>query len=311
MDYVNLRENIRISRITFGCWELGGGQWEKQSDDVNLQVIEQALILGINSFDTAEGYGNGHSESILGEALAKHPRETLVIATKVSPNHLYGAEVRRAIEQSLTRLRTDYVDVYYIHWPNPDIPLTETMAELRRLKEEGLIRSIGLSNFSLAQMHEAMAEAPVEVIQPEYSLLSRSIESDIVPYCIAHGIAILTYSSIAKGILTGTYHQGQTALPASDFRSKRRLFLPEHIQAETPLVNAIQTIAERRRVSMAQVAIAWLLAQPGMSSAIIGTQNSAHLKDNVKALDWQLSAEELSSLDDVSRDVLTHIDAQV
>ncbi len=308
MEYVNLRESLAVSRITFGCWELGGGQWEKQSDEVNLQVIAKALDLGINSFDTAEGYGNGHSETVLGQALAGQDRRSVVIASKVSPNHLHPVELRRALEQSLTRLGTDYLDIYYVHWPNREIPLHQTMGALGRLQEEGLVRTIGLSNFSLVEMQEAMRHVPIGAIQPEYSLLCRSIERDIVPYCLAHHIAILSYSSIAKGILTGAYHHGQEALKSTDFRSQRRLFLPEHIEAESPLVTAILHIAQQREVSMAQVAIAWLLARPGMTSAIIGTQNTAHLEDNVQAVQWQLSPDEVQTLDAISKSVLARID---
>lgn len=308
MRYVQAGAALPISRISFGCWELGGGQWEKESDEVNLKVLEEALNLGINSFDTAEGYGNGHSEEILGQALSSVPRGQCFIATKVAPNHLAGADLERSLEKSLRRLRTDYVDLYYVHWPNPEIPLAETMRALSRLKEQGLIRSIGVSNFSLDQLQQALEVARIDAIQPEYSLLCRSIEGDMVPFCIEHDISIFSYSSIAKGILTGLYHQDPSPLKSSDFRAQRRLFLPEHLALETPLVEAVRTIAQRREVSMAQVAINWLLLQPKMTSAIVGTQSLTHLRDNVKAVDWELSVAEVQHLDAISRSVLAAID---
>lgn len=307
MEYTQLANGLKVSNITFGCWELGGGQWEKASDEVNLAVLAEALALGINSFDTAEGYGNGHSEEILGQALAGK-RDQAIVATKVSPDHLAADDVRAAVERSLKRLGTDYLDIYYVHWPNAAIPLAETMRALRLLKDEGSIRAIGVSNFSLPQLKEAMAVVPVDVIQPEYSLLCRDIEEDVVPYCREHRIGILSYSSVAKGILTGAYHFGHGTVAASDFRANRRLFLSEHLEAAEPLVENIRTIARNHDVSMAQVAIAWLLAQPQMSSAIVGTQSVEHLRDNVRAVALRLTKDEIQSLDRQSMNALSTID---
>lgn len=298
-----------VSAITFGCWELGGGQWEKESDETNLQAIEEALKLGINTFDTAEGYGQGHSEEIVGEALAGK-RGDVVIATKVSPNHLHASDIRRAAEASLKRLRTDYIDIYYVHWPNKDIPLEETMTEFRRLQDEGMIRAIAVSNFSRVQLEEAETFAKIDVLQPEYSLLQRGIEQDIVPYCVHHNISIMTYSSVAKGILTGVYHLGATprALHSDDFRQGRRLFLPEHVEAASELVSLLKDIADAHHVAPAEVAIAWLLAQKGVTSAIVGTQNVAHLKENVRSVDVSLTSEQLELLDATSQQALRRID---
>lgn len=303
--------NADVSQITFGCWELGGGQWEKETDETNLKAIEEALKLGINAFDTAEGYGQGHSEEIVGQAL-EHHRKDVVIATKVSPNHLRTADIRRSIEASLQRLRTDYVDIYYIHWPTQEIPLHETMAEFRRLQEEGLIRAIAVSNFSRAQMEEAEQVANIDVIQPEYSLLYRSIEHDVVPYCVERDIAIMTYSSIAKGILTGVFHLGDSPreLKEGDFRQGRRLFLPDHLEKATELVHAVKDVADAHDVTPTEIAIAWLLQQAGVTSAIVGTQNIHHLKQNVKAVDVTLTDDELRQLDEISRRTLIAIDGK-
>jgi len=299
--------SLPVSPITFGCWELGGGQWEKQSDEVNMQAIEEAFALGITSFDTAEGYGNGHSEEIVGQALAGK-RSQVVIATKVSPNHLRPSELRHSAEQSLKRLRTDYIDLYYIHWPNDEIPLADTMNEMRRLQEEGLIKAIGVSNFSRKQMEEAMTVARIDVLQPEYSLLQRKLEKDIVPYCLEQGISIFSYSSIAKGILTGVYHNGKAELKETDFRRNRRLFLPEHLEAEKTLVDLVGRIAQVKGVSMAEIAITWLLYQNAVDSAIVGTQNRKHLEENVRAIDVTLTYEELRELEQGSRQTLVSIE---
>ncbi|WP_067845686.1 aldo/keto reductase [Alicyclobacillus mali (ex Roth et al. 2021)] len=307
MKYRQLSNGIRISEITFGCWELGGGQWEKKDDEVNIQALQRAFELGIQSFDTAEGYGQGHSEELVGLAL-EGVRKECVIATKVSPSHLRRDDILRVAEQSLKRLRTDYIDIYYVHWPNHDIPLSETMSTFAELRDEGVIRSVAVSNFSRDLLEAAMSYTTVDCIQPEYSLLERRIEADVLPYCLDHGIGVLTYSSVAKGILTGAYHLDGVALSPNDFRQGRRLFKPEHLEAETPLVCCVKRIADRHGVKPAEVAIAWILQQPGITSAIVGTQNIAHLEENVRAVDLGLSEDELRELDDVSRSVLAHID---
>jgi len=308
MKYRELgKTGLRISEITFGCWELGGGAWEKQTDEVNLRAIQKAFELGIHTFDTAEGYGKGHSEEIVGQALAGK-RQECIISTKVSPNHLKAEDVRASAENSLRRLRTDVIDIYYIHWPNSEITLAETMGALNKLKEEGLIRTIGASNFSLAQLQEAAQYGRIDVIQPEYSLLHRAIEQDIVPYCAEQAIGIMSYSSVAKGILTGVYHNGTVQIKDSDFRKDRRLFLPEHLLKEQELVDLLAELAREHEVTSSEIAIAWLLQQRAMTSAIVGTQNERHLTDNARAADVELAASELERLDRVSAKAIAEID---
>lgn len=309
MDYTTLKNGLKVSKISFGCWELGGGQWDKAPDDVNIAAIRAALDLGIQSFDTAEGYGQGHSEQVLAEALGSR-RAEVVVASKVAPDHLRRDDLRRALEQSLTRLKTDYLDLYYIHWPNPEVPLAETMEALARAKDEGLIRAIGASNFSRAQLEEAGQIAPIDVIQPEYSLLTRDIETDVLPYCRRHEIAVFTYSSLAKGILTGSFHDGTATLAATDFRAPRRLFLPDHLEAARPLVEYLRTVARQKGVGAAEIALAWLLAEPGVASVIVGTQNVAHLQQNVRVFDITLSDAERRELSRRSSEALRRIDQE-
>jgi myo-inositol catabolism protein IolS len=303
------KTGMKVSEITFGCWELGGGQWEKQDDEINFRAIKKAFELGIQTFDTAEGYGNGHSEDVVSQAL-DGIRKDCILATKVSPKNLRAQDVRSSIENSLKRLRTDFVDIYYIHWPNKEIPLSETMGELNKLKEEGLIRSIGASNFSIYQLKEAMSYGRIDVIQPEYSLLHRGIEKEIAAYCQEHSIGIMSYSSVAKGILSGVYHNGKTTIKDTDFRKERRLFLPEHLKKEKPLIETVKQIADSKNVSMSQIAISWLLHQRALTSAIVGTQKEKHLLDNTLSVDVKLSAEELKLLDQVSAKVIADIDGE-
>ncbi|MFD0677841.1 MULTISPECIES: aldo/keto reductase [unclassified Paenibacillus] len=303
------KTDIQVSSITFGCWELGGGPWEFTSDDNNIKAIQAAFEMGITTFDTAEGYGDGHSEEVVGTALEGKRKET-VISTKVSRANLAPANVRRSAERSLKQLRTDYVDIYYIHWPSFEIPVSETLNEFNKLKEEGLIRAIGVSNFSLEQLKEASNYVQIDVIQPEYSLLHRSIEEDIVPYCVQENIGIMSYSSIAKGILTGAFHLKGKQLDEDDFRSKRRLFSPEHMEKSRELIVLLKDIAEGKNKAISQVAISWLLHQHALTTAIVGSQSIKHMKENIEAVDIALTSEELSALDTLSRKVIAEIDAE-
>lgn len=296
--------DINVSNITFGCWELGGQQWEFTSDETNIKVLQYAFESGITSFDTAEGYGDGHSEEITGKAL-KGKRQQCFIATKVSPKNLRPKDARAALEASLKRLGTDYADLYYMHRPNDEVPIEETMSEFNKFKKEGLIRAIGVSNFSLEQLKKAVEFGRIDAIQPEYSLLQRDIENDgMLQFCVENSISIMSYSSIAKGILTGMFHLGGVKLADNDFRRTRRMFLPEHLEKETELINLMKEIADNKGCKLSQIAISWLLCQKGLTSAIVGTQSEKHLMENIVAVDLELSGKELNQLTAVSTKVL-------
>ena len=300
MKYVKLgKTDFNVSAITFGCMELGGGPWEVNSDDDNIRVLQKAFECGITTFDTAEMYGNGHSEEVLGKAL-EGKRKECIFATKVNKEHLWPADIRTSVEASLKRLRTDYLDVYYVHWPSYEIPIEETMSEFNKLKNEGIIRAIGVSNFSLKQLQKAMEYARIDLIQPEYNLLQRDIENGIMQYCHENSISICSYNSIAKGILTGKFHLGGAVIRDDDFRRKKRLFLPEHLEKEMDLILLLKEIADSKGCSLSQVAISWLFYQKGFTSAIVGTQSEKHLEDNIKSVDIVLSESEIERLDKVS-----------
>jgi len=310
MKYVQFgKTDSRISRISFGCWEMGGTMWEHSGDEANIKAVHLALDEGINSFDTAEAYGDGHSEEVLGKAI-KGRRKDLFLATKVAKKNLSPADLKKALTASLKRLGTDYVDLYYIHWPNPEIPLEETMAELVKNQKEGLIRHIGVSNFDMPLLNEAMKTGRIEAVQNEYSLLHRGIEKELLPFCIEHSIAVMSYSSIAKGILTGAFHFGGSKLKDTDFRASRRLFLPAHLEAEAELLEVMKKIADSQHISCGQLALAWLFHQKGFSSALVGTQSEKHFLENIKAVEAVLSPGDLSVLDKVSAKVIAIIDGQ-
>ncbi|HEY5584342.1 MAG TPA: aldo/keto reductase [Ruminiclostridium sp.] len=307
MKYTNLgKAGFKVSKITFGCMELGGGPWEVNNDEDNIRVLQTAFEKGITTFDTAEMYGKGHSEEVLGKAL-EGKRKECIFASKVNKEHLWPKDIRYAVEASLKRLKTDYLDIYYVHWPNYEIPIDETMAEFNKLKDEGIIRAIGVSNFSLEQLKKAMECARIDLIQPEYNLLQRDIEDGIMEYCYDNFISICSYNSIAKGILTGAFHLGGAIIRDDDFRRKKRLFLPEHLEKEMDIILLLKEIADSKGVTISQIAISWLFYQKGFTSAIVGTQNEKHFVENIKAVDIELSENELERLDHVSLKVINSL----
>ncbi len=310
MEYVRLGQtDINVSRITFGTMELGGGnafswgtdRWEVKSDEENINLLRTAYEHGVTSIDTAELYGAGHAEEVVGRAL-RDIRKDCVIATKISPHHLRPKDIRTAVAQSLFRLKTDYIDLYYIHSPNKEIPIEDTMAELTKLKDEGIIRAIGVSNFSLEQLKEAMEFARIDAIQPEYHLLHRKIEQDLRDFCAEHSISILNFNSLAKGILAGAYHKEGSEV--TDFRKNKPIFQPENLRKCEELIQTLREIAEPKGAALSQIAIQWLFLQKGLTSAIVGTQNEKHFLENLKAVDVKLTDEEAAKLDAVSRRVL-------
>ena len=304
MKYCKLgKTDISISRVTHGCMELGGGRWKTLDKESNSALLKTALENGITTFDTAEGYGAGASELIVGEAL-KDRRKDCVIATKVLPDNLRAADVRKAAEGSLKRLQTDYIDLLYVHWPNAGIPITETLGEFIKLKEECKIRAIGVSNFSLEQLKEAMEITHIDALQPEYNLLQRKIEDGLLSYCADNQISVLSYNSIAKGILSGVFHFNGVKLDAEDFRNEKPLFFPENLETEKPLMNSLKAVAQVHNGTISQIAAAWVLAQRGMSSAIIGTQNPRHFVENIHSVDIELTQEEIDVLNKTSSEVI-------
>ena len=304
MKYCKLgKTDISISRVTHGCMELGGGRWKTLDKESNSALLKTALENGITTFDTAEGYGAGASELIVGEAL-KDRRKDCVIATKVLPANLRAADVRKAAEGSLKRLQTDYIDLLYVHWPNAGIPISETLGEFIKLKEEGKIRAIGVSNFSLEQLKEAMEITHIDALQPEYNLLQRKIEDGLLSYCADNQISVLSYNSIAKGILSGVFHFNGVKLDAEDFRNEKPLFFPENLETEKPLMNSLKAVAQVHNGTISQIAAAWVLAQRGMSSAIIGTQNPRHFVENIHSVDIELTQEEIDVLNKTSSEVI-------
>ena len=300
---------VKISPIIMGTWQAGKEMWVGINDSETGKALRTAVEAGITTIDTAEYYGHGHSERLIGEALAD-VRDQVVYATKVFPNHLKYDQVMEACHNSLKNLRTDYLDLYQIHWPAGSwgteyVPIEETMGALNNLKEQGKIRAIGVSNFSGVQLEEATDYGRIDSLQPPYSLFWRQVEEDGLPYCLANDITILAYSSMAQGLLTGKFGPDHR-FPKGDHRSKNKLFKPENYERVQLALERLRPIAKRNGISMGQLALAWLIAQPG-TCAIAGARNAEQVRQNAKAGEISLTPTDLEEIDLIGRSVTDHL----
>lgn len=294
-----------LSRIIAGGWQAGRDLWVGVDDDESVAAFRAALEAGITTFDTAEDYGNGHAERVLARALGSR-REEIVIATKVSWDHLRRDAIVEACERSLRNLGTDVIDLYQVHWPagsfgSERVPLEESMEALVRLREHGKIRAIGVSNFDMAQLRHACALGPVETLQPPYSLLWRHAERELLPWCRDHGVAVLAYSSLAQGLLTGKIGPDHR-LAEGDNRRDNRLFQPPLRERATAVVDAIRPLAAVQGVTLAQLALAWVAGQAG-TAAIVGARTAAQARDDARAGELVLEPELRDQLDALSEDL--------
>ena len=297
---------IEISPMGIGCWSYGGGDyWGPQAQSDVTAVANAALDAGINFFDTAEGYNDGRSEEALAVAL-KNRRYEAVIGTKVSRPD--PATIREHCEASLQRLQTDYVDIYMIHWPDDEIAIAESMAELTRLQEDGLIRAIGVSNFGVEQLTAALETgASIAVNQLCYNLLSRAIEPELLPLCRAHNVGILGYMPLLQGILTGQYKSAEEIPPVHarfrHFREDRAQASHGEAGAEEEMfetLEAIREIAEAEQIPMSRLAIAWAMARPGIMCMLVGTRNVNELVENLHVVEYTPSVDVIERLDTVT-----------
>lgn len=302
--------DIRLSSIIMGTWQAGKSMWTGVDDGETLKAMRAAFDQGITTFDTAEVYGNGHSEKIVGKAL-EDIRDQVVLLTKVFPNHFKYGQVVKSCEQSLRNLRTDYVDLYQIHWPTGSfgtqkVAVEETMRAMNDLKEQGKIRAIGVSNFSKGQIEEASGFGRIDSLQPPYSLFWRQVEKETVPYCVENSITVLAYSSMAQGILTGKFGPDHR-FEKGDHRAGNRLFQPDVYPHVQEALGGLQPLADQLQISLGQLALAWVVSQP-RTCAIAGARNSDQAAQNARAGDVELSVKILEEMDEISRTVIDYLD---
>lgn len=292
---------VCVSEQVFGCWAIGGTYFAGAQDQLSIAAIRQAIECGITTLDTAPVYGNGHSERLIAEATSGYDRASLTIISKLRRTLLARPCVRPACEQSLKDLNTDYLDVYFIHWPSKTgDPIGETMDELMKLKQEGKIRCIGVSNFSKEQLIEARQYGEVDVIQPCYSLLWRFMDFEELRYCMDNNIGIINYSTLAQGLLTGKF-TADTKFPENDGRNRASLFQSPYFEGALEVVEKLRPFAEKYNVTLSQLSIRFIMQTPGITAPIVGAKNPAQVLDNVKASGFTISPEDYAAIDEISK----------
>ncbi|NJO80868.1 MAG: aldo/keto reductase [Cyanobacteria bacterium RM1_2_2] len=301
--------DLQITPIGFGAWAIGGSGWAfawgSQADQQSIEAIHRALDLGVNWIDTAAIYGLGHSEEVVAQAL-KGIAQRPYIFTKCSliwneqretGNSLKEDSIRREVEASLRRLQVETIDLYQIHWPNPDSEIEEGWTTLAKLKDEGKVRYIGVSNFNVEQLKRAQAIAPVTSLQPPYSLVKPAAEAEILPFCQENNIGVIVYSPMQSGLLTGAMSAERiAAMPDDDWRKRSQEFQEPRLSRNLKLVELLQKIGKPHGRSPGEVAIAWTLRHPAVTAAIVGGRNSKQVQGIIGAADFRLNAEELEQI---------------
>jgi aryl-alcohol dehydrogenase-like predicted oxidoreductase len=302
---------LEISRVGFGAWALGGSNydwgWGAQDDEQSIAAIHHALDLGVNWIDTAAQYGFGHSEEVVGRAVQSYTGERPFVFTKggqpegpdrTTLQSLRRDSLRREVEGSLARLGVDAIDLYQIHWPIPDEEIEEGWQTLVDLKEEGLVRHIGVSNFDVEQLRRAQAIAPVETLQPPYSLIDREVEGEILPFAEREGIGVIVYSPMGSGMLTGAMTRERIAsLPDDDWRKRSPGFQEPELTRRLELVARLERVAERLGASPGAVAVAWTLRNPAVDGAIVGFRRPDQVDPILPASELKLSDEDAAEIE--------------
>jgi aryl-alcohol dehydrogenase-like predicted oxidoreductase len=318
------KSNVKVTPVVFGAWAVGGWMWGGTEERESLEAIRASLDAGATTIDTAAIYGMGYSEELVGRAIKGYPRDKVVIATKCGmrwdsvANGDRGSDpwpqkdnsgkdviIRRnsdpvsiayECEQSLRRLRTDYIDVYQIHWPDPSTPVEDSIAAMKKLQDQGKIRAIGVSNYNPEWLEKASKVATIASDQPPYSLIQRKIEQDgTLAWCREHDVGLIVYSPMERGLLTGKVTADRT-FPAGDHRATHKYFKPENRKRVLAALEQVRPIADRHKASLAQVVINWTFSEPGITAALVGARNAEQARHNAAAMNFALSPEERSTI---------------
>jgi len=305
--------NLNVSRIALGTWAIGGWMWGGSDEAESIRTIHAALDKGINLIDTAPVYGFGVSEETVGKAIEQRGRrEDVFIATKVGLEWRDGSitrnssrdRIRQEIQDSLRRLRTDYIDIYQVHWPDPAVPIEETARTLRALNKEGLIRAIGVSNYSPEQMERFLSASELHTVQPPYNLFERQIESDVLPYARRKNLSALVYGPLCRGLLSGRMRP-DTKFTGDDLRKSDPKFQTPRFAQYLSAVEQLDDLAQKRYGKrVMDLAVRWVLDQPGVSVALWGARRPEQLEAVNNALDWKLDGDALASIDRILRETI-------
>ncbi len=312
------RGDLRVPVISFGAWAVGGWLWGGPDDEAAVRAMQRGIDLGVTCIDTAPVYGMGHSERVVGRAIAGR-RDQVIVATKCglrwdaedgqhyfdttdnegNPRRIFRnlrpESVRHECEQSLERLGVETIDLYQCHWPDPTMPIDDTMEALLSLQHEGKIREIGVSNFTPDLMRGCMKKGRIASNQPKYNALERDIEKDVLPFCRVNDIGILAYSPLAQGLLTGKVGPDRV-FPENDLRSNKAMFSPENRRRVLDMLETARPVAEKYDATFGQLFLAWTVAQPGVTTALAGARNEAQVEENAHAGDIRLSEEDIAAI---------------
>jgi len=319
MSYIKLgNSDLEVSEICFGAWAIGGWMWGGTDEAAALRALDAAIDTGVTSIDTAAVYGFGLSEEIVGKAI-QGKRDKVQIMTKYglrwddtrgefffatkrddgTPANIHSFAGRQSIikecENSLRRLNTDYIDLYQQHWPDKTTPVEESMEALEQLIKQGKVRAAGGSNYDTEDMARAQAIVPQASIQVAYSMVKRGIEDEIVPYCIANNIGIVVYSPMQRGILSGKIRAGHKFNPG-DSRPDTPYYKPENVRRINDFLDKIKPVADGKGVNLAQLVLRWTLQMPGVSTVLAGIRNEEQLRENAVAMEFELSQEEMDTI---------------
>jgi aryl-alcohol dehydrogenase-like predicted oxidoreductase len=310
--------DLKVTPVIFGAWAVAGWMWGGNDEADSIEAIRASVRAGVNTIDTAAIYGQGYGEEVVAKAI-KGMRDKVIIATKCgrrwdSPTgsnpwtttDRLGSEITiRTIskpasifhecEQSLKRLRTDVIDLYQIHWPDTETPAEESMGAMMKLKKQGKIRAIGVSNYNLEQLESAAKHAPIASLQPPYSIIQRQIENGLLPFCRTNNIAVIVYSPLERGLLTGKVTPDRK-FPEGDHRATHKSFTPENRQRILDTLEKLRPLADKHKASFAQLLIAWTISQPGITAALVGARNAEQSVHNAQAMNIKLSPAELAQI---------------
>jgi len=312
------RGNLRVPVISFGAWAVGGWLWGGPDDEAAVRAMQRGIDLGVTCIDTAPVYGMGHSERVVGRAIAGR-RDHVIVATKCglrwdaedgqhyfdttdnegNPRRIFRnlrpESICHECEQSLKRLGVETIDLYQCHWPDPTTPIDDTMEALLSLQHEGKIREIGVSNFTPDLMRQCMKKGRIASNQPKYNALERDIEKEVLPFCRVNDIGILAYSPLAQGLLTGKVGPDRV-FPENDLRSNKAMFSPENRRRVLDMLETARPVAEKYDATFGQLFLAWTVAQPGVTTALAGARNEAQVEENAHAGDIRLSEEDIAAI---------------
>ncbi len=318
MEYRVLKiANLKASAVSLGTWAFGGDKWwGKQEDRDSAGVLETAIKSGVTTIDTAPVYGRGRSESIIGAFIKKRNlRQKIVLATKLGlswqgpkiSHNLKKQRMLQELDESRKRLKTDYFDIYQVHWPDPNAEVAETAFLMHKFYQNGIIKAVGLSNHSVVQMKEFMKHSPIHALQSPYNMFKRGIEEDILPFCIENNIAILAYIPLHSGILTGKFFFDNAAIPDDLCRRNHRDLREPLFSINKDILSRLKNIADKYKKTLAQLVLNWTLKQKGITSILVGARNINQIEENIGAVGWSIEACDIKEIERILRERKTKI----